>query len=284
MSIAGIASSSNVFQSTIAQQTQNRFQQIQSQFQKLGQDLQSGNLTQAQSDFATLTQELPNGGQFGNANASATTSDERNVIHQLDRQHQSRPPGLPIARQRSTIRQSQRRATRLRHHPAKRAASASFRPGASRPSSSPRRRQRLQHDLSDLHTAAGLHFAGPGSAIRQSLDRAAGLRLSAIRLAAIPPQLCFRLNERRQRKRCIRNHRRQRHCLKSPHKKIHQGRGHKLRPFLHQASSAIARTPSPETNRRIPNPVCFLAASARHSPPSPKIPTNPPPALHTSPK
>jgi hypothetical protein len=73
MSIAGIASSSNVFQSTIAQQTQNRFQQIQSQFQKLGQDLQSGNLTQAQSDFATLTQELPNGGQFGNANASATT-------------------------------------------------------------------------------------------------------------------------------------------------------------------------------------------------------------------
>jgi hypothetical protein len=56
MSIAGIASSSNVFQSTVAQQTQNRFQQIQSQFQKLGQDLQSGNLTAAQQDFATIQQ------------------------------------------------------------------------------------------------------------------------------------------------------------------------------------------------------------------------------------
>jgi len=73
MSIAGIATS-NLFQNSIVQQTQNRFQQIQSQFQKLGQDLQSGNLTQAQSDFATLTQELPNHGQFANATASATSS------------------------------------------------------------------------------------------------------------------------------------------------------------------------------------------------------------------
>jgi hypothetical protein len=70
MSIAGIASSS-LFQNSVVQQTQNRFQQIQSQFQKLGQDLQSGNLTQAQSDFSTLSQELPNGGQFG---ASSTTT------------------------------------------------------------------------------------------------------------------------------------------------------------------------------------------------------------------
>lgn len=72
MSIAGIASSSSLFQNSVVQQTQNRFQQIQSQFQKLGQDLQSGNLTQAQSDFSTLSQELPNGGQFGAS--SATTS------------------------------------------------------------------------------------------------------------------------------------------------------------------------------------------------------------------
>src|SRR5579863_6490019 len=75
MSIAGIGSS-NLFQNSVVQQTQNRFQQIQSQFQKLGQDLQSGNLTQAQSDFATLTQELPNVGQLGAASAtsSATSS------------------------------------------------------------------------------------------------------------------------------------------------------------------------------------------------------------------
>src|SRR6201992_2789256 len=72
MSIAGIASNSNLFQNSVVQQTQNRFQQIQSQFQKLGQDLQSGNLTQAQSDFATLSQELPNGGQFGAASATST--------------------------------------------------------------------------------------------------------------------------------------------------------------------------------------------------------------------
>lgn len=80
MSIAGIATSSNVFfQSTVAQQTQNRFQQIQSQFQKLGQDLQSGNLTQAQSDFATLTQQLPKNGQFGAASTSTNGTSSTNA-------------------------------------------------------------------------------------------------------------------------------------------------------------------------------------------------------------
>ena len=73
MSIAGIVGSS-IFQNSITQQTQNRFQQIQSQFQKLGQDLQSGNLTQAQADFAALQQKLPNGGQFGAATSSAVSS------------------------------------------------------------------------------------------------------------------------------------------------------------------------------------------------------------------
>ncbi|HEX3120194.1 MAG TPA: hypothetical protein VHP80_13955 [Candidatus Acidoferrum sp.] len=72
MSIAGIASNSGLFQNSVVQQTQNRFQQIQSQFQKLGQDLQSGNLTQAQSDFSTLSQELPNGSQFGASGTSTS--------------------------------------------------------------------------------------------------------------------------------------------------------------------------------------------------------------------
>ena len=79
MSIAGIANS-NLFQNSVVQQTQNRFQQIQSQFQKLGQDLQSGNLTQAQSDFATLTQELPNGGQLGGANANAASGTNLTAV------------------------------------------------------------------------------------------------------------------------------------------------------------------------------------------------------------
>ena len=86
MSIAGIASNSNLFQNSVVQQTQNRFQQIQSQFQKLGQDLQSGNLTQAKSDFSTLSQELPNGGQFGASSATsaagATSSTSSSPILQ----------------------------------------------------------------------------------------------------------------------------------------------------------------------------------------------------------
>ena len=64
MSIIGILSS-NLF-SGAAQNTQRRalriqrpkFQQIKTEFQQLGQDLQSGNLTQAQSDFTTLSQNL----------------------------------------------------------------------------------------------------------------------------------------------------------------------------------------------------------------------------------
>lgn len=64
MSISGIASS--LFQPSISQGVQNKFQQIQSEFQQLGQDLQAGNLSQAQQDFVTLTQSLP-GGQQQNA-------------------------------------------------------------------------------------------------------------------------------------------------------------------------------------------------------------------------
>jgi hypothetical protein len=58
MLVTGV-SSSNFFQPTVAQGVQNKFQQIQSQFQQLGQDLQSGNLSQAQLDFAALTKDLP---------------------------------------------------------------------------------------------------------------------------------------------------------------------------------------------------------------------------------
>jgi hypothetical protein len=64
MSISAISSS--LFQPSITQSVQNKFQQIQSEFQQLGQDLQAGNLSQAQQDFVTLTQNLP-GGQQQNA-------------------------------------------------------------------------------------------------------------------------------------------------------------------------------------------------------------------------
>jgi hypothetical protein len=49
MSVSGISS---------AQSYQNRFQQIRSDFQQLGSDLKAGNLTKAQSDYATLSQDV----------------------------------------------------------------------------------------------------------------------------------------------------------------------------------------------------------------------------------
>lgn len=55
---------------------QNKFQQIQHEFQQLGQDLQSGNLSQAQSDFAALQPYLP--GQQQSV-ASATQADSQNT-------------------------------------------------------------------------------------------------------------------------------------------------------------------------------------------------------------
>ena len=70
MSIVGILAS-NFFSARAghhsadaAQTGQNNaseFQQFRTEFQQLGQDLQSGNLTQAQSDFATLSQNFPGG-------------------------------------------------------------------------------------------------------------------------------------------------------------------------------------------------------------------------------
>ena len=71
MSVTGIASNIlSVLNSTHGHQT--RPQQIQGEFQQLGQDLQSGNLTQAQSDFTTLTQNLS--GVLQNSTAATTTA------------------------------------------------------------------------------------------------------------------------------------------------------------------------------------------------------------------
>jgi outer membrane protein assembly factor BamD (BamD/ComL family) len=72
MSVSGIASSS-LFAAFSSTQQQNRSQQIQQDFQQLGQDLQAGNLTQAQTVFSSLTQLLP--AQFQtNATTSTTQS------------------------------------------------------------------------------------------------------------------------------------------------------------------------------------------------------------------
>lgn len=70
MSIAGIASSS-IFQLLSSQSTQSPYQKFKQEFQQLGQDLQSGNLAQAQSDFAALQ---PSSGQSTAASGTQTNA------------------------------------------------------------------------------------------------------------------------------------------------------------------------------------------------------------------
>ncbi|HLI62610.1 MAG TPA: hypothetical protein VKV05_04365 [Terriglobales bacterium] len=67
MSIAGIGSTNVTQLSNI----QRNYQQVQSEFKQLGQDLQTGNLTQAQTDFVTLSQSV--GTQFGSNSPIAKT-------------------------------------------------------------------------------------------------------------------------------------------------------------------------------------------------------------------
>jgi len=68
MSITGVLSS-NLFNPQSAQSTAQKLKQ---EFQQLGQDLQSGNLSAAQSDFAALQQNAP---QAGAASSSAQSGN-----------------------------------------------------------------------------------------------------------------------------------------------------------------------------------------------------------------
>jgi len=91
VSIAGIAS--NILTSIISQQSQQSqqsqpggtspFQKIQSEFQQLGSDLQSGNLSQAQSDFATLKQNLPANSPLTSASTTASSNSVSQQFSQL---------------------------------------------------------------------------------------------------------------------------------------------------------------------------------------------------------
>ncbi|MGO9127508.1 MAG: hypothetical protein ACLP6G_21805 [Terriglobales bacterium] len=70
MSIAGILSSS-LFSSN-SQAVISPQQQFQQEFQQLGQALQSGNLSAAQSDFATLQQNSPSTSATASTSASSS--------------------------------------------------------------------------------------------------------------------------------------------------------------------------------------------------------------------
>jgi hypothetical protein len=67
VSVAGIASSS------LSQLTniQRNYQQVRGEFKQLGQDLQAGNLTQAQTDFVTLSRSFST--QLGSSSPVAKT-------------------------------------------------------------------------------------------------------------------------------------------------------------------------------------------------------------------
>jgi len=86
MLISGISS---LLQAYSPSTQQTSFQQFQQEFLKLGQDLQSGNLAQAQGDFATLQQNAPAGSAVAASSATATSSTISQEFYQLAQDLQS---------------------------------------------------------------------------------------------------------------------------------------------------------------------------------------------------
>jgi hypothetical protein len=80
MSVAGISSTS-LFNYD-AQNIQNQLQGFSQQFQKLGQDLQSGNLSAAQTDFATLPKAGPQATLTAAAQSNNPISQDFNQLSQ----------------------------------------------------------------------------------------------------------------------------------------------------------------------------------------------------------
>jgi hypothetical protein len=78
MSVSGILSSA-VF-GIGANLFQNRMQKVQSEFQQLGKDLQSGNLSAAQTDFATLQQLGPQTTSSSSTQSTSTLTQDFNQL------------------------------------------------------------------------------------------------------------------------------------------------------------------------------------------------------------
>ncbi len=109
MSIAGILSSSllNLTTPTVTSPQQS----FQKEFQKLGQDLQAGNLSAAQADFATLQQNSPS----PSPSAAQTSSPIAQAFSQLGKDLQS--GNLSAAQQDfSTIQQGVQSQSAQGHH------------------------------------------------------------------------------------------------------------------------------------------------------------------------
>lgn len=77
MSISSVSSTSSSLTEGLANWA-SMMKKVQSEFKQLGQDLQSGNVTQAESDYTTLTQNLSsfssNSTSADTANANSTTT------------------------------------------------------------------------------------------------------------------------------------------------------------------------------------------------------------------
>ena len=84
MSVSGISSSSLFNYSN--PNIQNNQQQFQQEFQQLGQDLQNGNVTAAQQDFATLQQLGP---QVSSTLSAQTSNPMAQALNQLGQDLQS---------------------------------------------------------------------------------------------------------------------------------------------------------------------------------------------------
>jgi hypothetical protein len=112
MSVSGISSSSLFNYNT--QSVQNQIQQFRQEFQQLGQDLKSGNLSAAQADFATLQ---PSGPQ---TNSASSTSSNNPIALEFKQLAQDLQTGNLSAAQQdfATIQQNlQNQATQgHRHH------------------------------------------------------------------------------------------------------------------------------------------------------------------------
>jgi hypothetical protein len=111
MSVSAI-SGSGLFDYS-SQTVQNKTQQFQQEFQQLGQDLQSGNLSAAQADFATLQQLAPQ------TNPASTAQSSNPIAQEFDQLSQDLKAGnLSAAKQDyATIQQDlQNQAAPVHHH------------------------------------------------------------------------------------------------------------------------------------------------------------------------
>ena len=80
MSVSSVSGSTATYDFSTIQQQRQQFGQ---EFQQLGSDLQAGNLTSAQADFATLQQNAPSGSQgTGGASGTSSISSQFNQLSQ----------------------------------------------------------------------------------------------------------------------------------------------------------------------------------------------------------